>query len=743
MSHLPPLITDLALILISAGIITLIFRWLKQPLVLGYLIAGLLAGPYFQLLPTVIDVENINIWAEIGVVFLLFSLGLEFSFKKLMHVGGTAAITAVTEIISMLLVGFGIGIVLGWSLVNSILLGGMLSMSSTTIIIKAFDDLGLKKQKFTGIVFGVLMVEDLVAILMMVMISALATGNGFEGDIILGSVLKVIFFLILWFLIGIFLLPVFLRKVEKLMNDETLLVISLGLCLGMVVLSTKTGFSAALGAFVMGSILAGTIEAEHIEYIITPVKNLFGAIFFVSVGMMVNPSILVEYAIPVALITLAAIFGKAFFSTLGVLLSGQPLNISVQSGFSLAQIGEFAFIIAALGVSLKVLDAYIYPIVVAVSVITTFTTPYMIRLSGPFATWLYRILSAPAIAFLDRSGNHRIGNIENKQKQYLKQSVVQTILLSVVLSSVILLAFRVIEPAMSDIIPGIWGKLLNAIGALLLMSPFLRALVLSKDNSTQLFVDLWYDKCYTKLQLVLPALFRIVLAVLFVFIVVHRLLPLPIYGSVAIAIVIVAPIFLSRKLFHQYVRIERRFIANFNVREEAQRKKSPFQSSFNATFKNKDINLNTVILPADTPYAGKTLSEAAFNQNFAINVIKIRRGNIQINIPGNNEYLYPQDELLVVGTNEQLLLFVAETSATQYVATNLEKEIKLKSLKIKPDSHFIDENIRETDIVQAKCLLLAIERNGVVMINPDSTTSFQEGDLVWIVGEADNIEKLL
>ena len=326
MSHLPTLIADLALILISASIITLLFKWLKQPLVLGYIIAGLLAGPYINIFPTVGDIENINIWAEIGVIFLLFALGLEFSFKKLMNVGSTAFITAITEVISMLLIGYLVGQLLGWGTMNSIFLGGMLSMSSTTIIIKAFNDLELRNQRFTGIVFGTLVVEDLIAILMMVLLSTMAVSQDFVGEDLLISVLKVVFFLILWFLIGIFVIPAFLKKAKKLMNNETLLIVSLGLCLGMVVLATYTGFSTALGAFIMGSILAETIEAEHIEHIIQPVKDLFGAIFFVSVGMLVNPAVLVEYAWPVIIITLVTIIGKAIFSSFGVLLSGEPLN---------------------------------------------------------------------------------------------------------------------------------------------------------------------------------------------------------------------------------------------------------------------------------------------------------------------------------------------------------------------------------------------------------------------------------
>lgn len=421
MSHLPTLIADLALILISASVITLLFKWMKQPLVLGYIIAGLLAGPYINIFPTVGDIENINIWAEIGVIFLLFALGLEFSFKKLMNVGSTAFITATTEVVSMLLIGFLVGQLLGWGTMNSIFLGGMLSMSSTTIIIKAFDDLGLRNQRFTGIVFGTLVVEDLIAILMMVLLSTMAVSQDFVGEDLLISVLKVVFFLILWFLIGIFVIPAFLKKAKKLMNNETLLIVSIGLCLGMVVLATYTGFSTALGAFIMGSILAETIEAEHIEHIIQPVKDLFGAIFFVSVGMLVNPAVLVEYAWPVIIITLVTIIGKAIFSSFGVLLSGEPLNTSIKSGFSLAQIGEFAFIIAGLGVSLKVLDPFISPIIVAVSVITTFTTPYFIRLTNPFAEWLYKILPTKIQETLDRyASGKKTMNHDSDWKKLLK-----------------------------------------------------------------------------------------------------------------------------------------------------------------------------------------------------------------------------------------------------------------------------------------------------------------------------------
>ena len=307
MSHLPTLITDLALILASAGLMTLIFKRLKQPSVLGYIVAGILAGPHITLTPTVIDSGNIQTWADIGVVFLLFALGLEFSFKKLMKVGGPAIIAALTIIVGMVVLGFIVGVAMGWKQMDSIFLGGMLAMSSTSIIYKAFEDLGLRTQRFTGLVFGILVIEDLVAIVLMVMLSTMAVSKNFEGMEMVYSIGKLLFFLLLWFLTGIYIIPTFFRRTRLLMGDETLLIVSLGLCFLMVVFATAVGFSSALGAFVMGSILAETIEAEKIERLVKPVKDLFAAIFFVSVGMMVDPGMIAQYIWPIVIITLTVL----------------------------------------------------------------------------------------------------------------------------------------------------------------------------------------------------------------------------------------------------------------------------------------------------------------------------------------------------------------------------------------------------------------------------------------------------
>ena len=746
MSHLPTLIADLALILMSASIITLLFKWLKQPLVLGYIVAGLLAGPYVRIFPTVGDMENINTWAEIGVVFLLFALGLEFSFKKLMNVGSAAFITATTEVISMLLIGFMVGHLLGWSTMNSVFLGGMLSMSSTTIIIKAFDDLGLRSQRFTGIVFGTLVVEDLIAILMMVILSTMAVSKEFVGEELLMSVLKVAFFLILWFLVGIFILPFFLKKAKRLMNNETLLIVSLGLCLAMVVLAT--GFSAALGAFIMGSILAETVEAEHIEHIIQPVKDLFGAIFFVSVGMLVNPSVLLQYAWPVVIITLVTLVGKSIFSSLGVLLSGEPLKVSVKSGFSLAQIGEFAFIIAGLGASLKVLDPFVPPIIVAVSVITTFTTPYFIRLANPFSEWLYKVLSPRTREFLDRyaSGKKTV-NHDSDWKRLLKTIVGRVIIYSVLLTAIWLLSVQTVYPTINGMFdsPGRWLSVVMCLLTLLLMTPFLWALVSDKYNSPDVFLKLWNDDNYNHGRLVALILFRVSVAVFFIAGVVISYFSLNYGIGIVIAVAVLGLILLLRENLTQYSHLENHFLTNLNGREEAARNRYPLKSRFNSEFSDKDIELTSVWVSPYSSYIGKSLEELPFRREFGVNVVGIVRGERRIYIPQSDECIYPQDKLIVVGTDGQLQKFRSELDIRQDFPDekNVRQEVTLHSFTVDEESPLLNKSIAQSRLgKQYDSLIVAIEREDE-LISMNQSTVFRLGDLVWIVGDREKIRQLL
>ena len=492
MTHLDPIISDLALILAVAGITTLLFKWLKQPVVLGYIVAGFLCSGNF-LLQGVSNMGNVDIWAEIGIIFLLFSLGLEFSFKKLMNVGGPALMTALVVIVGMMCSGFMAGRALGWTSTDSIFLGGMLSMSSTTIIIKAFDDLGLRSQKFTSLVFGVLVVEDLFAVVLMVMLSTLFVQRAVEHVVIAEQLFKLIFFLILWFVVGIYLIPTFLKKIRKFLNQETLLVISLGLCLIMVVLATYAGFSSALGAFIMGSILAGTVQAESIEKVIAPVKDLFGAVFFVSVGMLVEPAMLAQYIVPIVFLTVVVIVGQIFYGTLGFLVSGQNLKIALQSSFSLAQIGEFAFIIASLGLSMGVTSSFLYPVAVAVSVVTTFTTPFIIRLSDPAYHRINRLIPKRMKALLARySAGSQTVNSEREWMSLLKKSLLNMFIYCVLLGGVVWISSSYYSPFVEERFEGFAGKLIATTTTILFMTPLLWGLAVRHLNR-RLFVPLWND----------------------------------------------------------------------------------------------------------------------------------------------------------------------------------------------------------------------------------------------------------
>ncbi|MDE6831116.1 MAG: cation:proton antiporter, partial [Muribaculaceae bacterium] len=471
------LISDLALILLLGAFVTVLFKWIKQPVVLGYIVAGFLASPNFTLIPSVTTLTNIEFWAQIGIVVLLFSLGLEFSFRKLVNVGGSAVITALIIVIGMMVTGFCIGKLLHFSNINSIFLGGMLSMSSTTIIIKAFTDMNLRTKKFASMVFAVLIVEDLFAVVMMVILSSIAAGDGVEGIEMLYSIGKLVFFLVIWFLVGVYVLPSLLNKVQAFLNNETLLVVSMGLCLGMAVFSVFCGFSLALGAFVMGSILAGTSYSERIEHVVMPVKDLFGAVFFISVGMMVQPDIIVNYWWPILLLSGVVIVGMIIFGTTGMLVTGQPLKVAMQSGFSLTQIGEFAFIIASLGMSLDVLEPTIYPIVVAVSVITTFTTPYFIKMADPAYRFVERHLPNRLHFLINRYTEQatRSTAVRSDIQSMMSRNISRMLLYSIVLIAISVVSLQYFMPWIIDIMPE-WGRTLGAVGTLLVMAPFLVAL---------------------------------------------------------------------------------------------------------------------------------------------------------------------------------------------------------------------------------------------------------------------------
>ncbi|CAG5004275.1 Glutathione-regulated potassium-efflux system protein KefB [Dyadobacter sp. CECT 9275] len=741
MTHVPQLIVDLSLILAMAGIITLIFKKLKQPVVLGYILAGLIVGPNFSVFPTITDIKTIEIWAEIGVIFLLFNLGLEFSFKKLVKVGSTAAITGLFEVGLMLVTGFVTGQLLGWTKTDSLFLGGIIAISSTTIIFRAFEELGLKTQQFTKVVFGILVIEDLTAVLLMVLLSTLSISQQFAGMELLQSILKLFFFLIIWFLGGIFIFPTLLRRYRKLMNDESVLITSIALCFGMVLLVTQAGFSAALGAFIMGSILAETTHAEKIEHLLKPVKDLFGAIFFISVGMLINPALLVEYALPTAILVFVVILGKTLYVTLGALISGQPLKKSMQAGMSLSQIGEFSFIIANLGLSLKVTSNFLYPIAVGVSVLTTFTTPYMMRASEPLYDWLSKMLPERWKVYLNRYSTSTETIVKTTHWNEILKSYAQTVLLnSVVVIGVTLLCSRQLADLLHARVPE--NYLTNSVMAFitfLLVAPFLWALVFKRSNR-KAYSALWLNRKFSRGPLLLLELSRVLIAILLMGYLLSCFFATPTALSVAGGIMAISFLVFYQRLQNFYNKIEDRFLQNLNARElEGSGKSKRILLPWDAHFAFLEVSPDSTLI-------GKNLQELAIREKFGINVVLIERGSKTIHLPRPTEVLYPYDRIEVIGTDAQLETFRGhvEVSANGDVYLAPVDDIVLEKIEIKSDSRIHGQTIRASQIREkTHCMIVGLERNGERILNPDSNMIIEKQDILWIAGKRDLIKEFL
>lgn len=733
--HLPNLISDLGLILVTAAIAVLLFRKLKQPLVLGYLVAGFLASSEFDFFPTVKDMNSVKVWAEIGVIFLLFSLGLEFSFKKLMKVGGTASITALTQIIGMVVLGYFIGQLMDWGKMNSLFLGVILSISSTTIILKTFDELGVKTQKFAGNVIGALIVQDILAILMMVLLSTVAVSQQFSGSELLQSVLKLIFFLTIWFVAGIFFIPTLLKKAKHLLTDEMLLIVSLALCLLMVLFAANVGFSPALGAFIMGSIIAETTQAEHIEHLVKPVKDLFGAVFFVSVGMLINPEMLLKYGIPVGILTFTVIIGQSFFSTIGALISGQPLKQSIQTGMSLSQIGEFSFIIATLGMTLNVTSDFLYPIVVAVSAVTTFTTPFMVKLSTPFSGYLERKLPRRWVKRIERySANTEAIKSVSTWQIVLRAYLTQVIIHSIIIVAIIALSSKYILPLVQD---SRFGNAIAALITIVILSPFLWALSLRRVAVHQV-QELMQVRKYQGPIIVL-IFFRIALSLFYMGFVLNEFFS-PLIALIALIIGIISYIIFPKKLHAFYIKIEGHFLRNFNDREFTKQanKRQNVLSPW-------DGHMADFIIAKESNLAGKTLEELRIREQFGINIASIKRGDITINIPIRTERLFPGDDINVIGTDEQVKLFKIYLDKHEIDAPELiEKEdIILQQLELK-NRICIGKSIRESQIREkTHGIIVGIERNGSRILNPDSHLVLEADDILWIAGNKKKINEFL
>lgn len=732
------LITDLAFILLLGAVVTVLFKWIKQPVVLGYIVAGFLASPHFEYLPSVTSEENIDFWAEIGIVVLLFSLGLEFSFKKLLNSGGSAVVTALVVVTGMMGAGFAIGHILHFNTINSLFLGGMLSMSSTTIIIKAFNDLGLRQKKFASLVLAVLIVEDLFAVVMMVLLSSIAINSSVEGAELLYSIAKLVFFLLIWFAVGVYVLPSLLNSIRGFLNPETLLVVSMGLCLGMAVFSVYCGFSMALGAFVMGSILAGTSYAERIEHVVTPVKDLFGAVFFISVGMMVRPDIIAEYWLPILILSAVVIVGMIVFGTAGMLITGQTLKVAIESGFSLTQIGEFAFIIASLGMSLGVLEPTLYPIVVAVSVITTFGTPFFIRASVPFCDFVERHLPERLHFLIDRY--HK--DVEKNEaagaswKPVLKRYLWRTALYSVVLLGIAILGYRYLMPYLSGLM-GQGAKLLTVVVTLAAMSPFLMALMMPLSASSDESGEEEARAAINALPRTVLTIFRFLIALFFVIGVISEAFSKRMGVLVAAVLVVLLVFFFSTRLRRRMRRIESRFIDNLNERELRRSGKK------NAVV--GDLHLAYMTIGTACDFAGERLVNSNIRHRYGVNIVSIQRGQTVIQIPGSQERLFPGDTVGVIGTEEQIAAILPDVEKNLDDAAlpsgDLSKT-RLTGILLSDSSPLAGHTPRDSALRDRyDALVVAVDR-GEEHIDTRPDLVFRPGDLVWLVGDPQKLASL-
>ena len=748
--HIPVLISDLAVMLITAGLITILFKKIKQPLVLGYILAGFLISSYFPFFPTVVDTDSITTWSEIGIIFLMFHLGLEFNLHKLARVGSTAIITAIVEVIGILAVGFLAGRLLGFGVMDSVFLGGMLSMSSTTIIIKAFDELQLRGKKFTELVFGTLVIEDIVGIFMMVILSTISVSKNVTGGQVAGSLSLMILYLIIWLILGIYFLPTFLNRTIKLMNDEMLLIVSLGVCFGMVILANALGFSSALGAFLSGSLLAGTVHVERIEHLTKGVKDLFGAVFFLSVGMLVNPQTLVEYATPIIVITAVTIFGKLIFSSLGMLLSGQTLDNALRCGFSLAQIGEFAFIIASLGMSLGVTGDYLYPIVVSVSVITTFTTPFCIKTAPKFISVIEKHLTDSLVAKLNKytSEDQAEKEKDNDWYLYIKKYFRRVVVFGGLMLAIAIFGIHVAEPALSGYMGKTAADTITCVLIYVFMAPFVGPMMNLHNN---LFTSLWLKRKSFRLPLIVLNLIKVAIAVSIAMIPLAVLFNVKAIWLFFIIVGIMVILGRSDGMTGWYLQLETRFLRNFNERiikrEEALGMKE--------TWLDNKLHIISFFAPKEGEFLGTPLRELDWGYRYNVYVVKIQRGTHTYILPKENVSIQAGDKVYVVGEEMAIMNFykIIDSEPCKRMRTvrqfmdsgypDVDKALAICAVKITGQEDFAGKSIKNGNVRSHwNCMILGLQRKGLTVIMPNASMIISKGDIMWVMGSNNNVGRL-
>ena len=759
--NLDSFVTDLALILVTAGIITIIFKKLKQPLVLGYIVAGFLISPNFSYLPTVVAQEDITVWADIGVIFLMFGLGLEFSFRKIAAVGASAFTIAVTVMAFMILVGSGVGSLLGWGKMDCIFLGGMLSMSSTMIILKSYEEYNLKKEPFAQLVLSALVIEDIAGIFMLIILSTISVGQNISGVEMTGHIALMILYLVIWLLMGIYIIPSMLKFISHMVNDEMLVIISTGLCLLMVVIANWIGFSSALGAFMMGSILAGTVAGVRIERLMKPIKDLFGAIFFISVGMLIVPELLIHYIGPILLICAVVILGQILSATFGIIFSGQSLYTAIRGGFSMMQIGEFSFIVATLGMSLGVISDYLYPIIVCVSVITAFVTPVFIKNSEKAYRFINRKLPTRVKVAIrkntsDRQSEHAMDPDWN---EYIKKVAIRTFLCSTVMFVMYWVGTRYLEPIVADAVNShIAGNFITAVIILVFMAPFANFM---HGTNNALFVKLWVKHKSNRLPLLTLKALRILIAACFMALVLRKIFHIPFVILVLLAAIPIVFIIRSDYLNGVTIGMEKRFAANFSERTLAKEKR---ERGIRSDFHWLDESLYVTEFRITDPEFNKTIYDMTKRRDFVVTIIRIIRGDEYINMPSADETVLHGDVLQMLGTRDEVdacTILLRDAEEIEYTETKdmilkdyiygqrfhglrTEDELLCVPIRIQTGSPYVRTSIKNSDFrPKYRANVIGIERGDLPMVSPDIGTLMQKDDIVWLMGGYEMVDKLI
>ena len=742
------LVAELGLILFAAGFCTILFSKLKQPIILGYIVAGFLVGPKLGLVPQLADQAAVSQWSEIGIIFLLFALGLEFSFKKLLKVGSTAIIIAGIKIVGMFLVGLITGYILKFSTMECIFLGGLMSMSSASIVLKAYEDMGLKKAPHTQIVFGTLVVEDIMAIVMLVLLSTVAISNKFSGKEMIIGIGKLAFFLLLWFLVGIYIIPTLLKRAKKYINDEILLIVSIALCFVMVSCATYAGFSSALGAFVMGSLLAETTEGERIERTMKSIKDLFGAIFFVSVGMMLDPAVIAQHWVAILVITAFTVIGMVFFTTTGVIVAGKGLRNAINTSFSVTQLGEFAFIIAGLGCSLGVMRDFIYPVVIAVSVITTFTTPYMIKGADPFCDRLEKKIPAKILKWITPSHSDVTISKEDEGgwKYICGQFFMRILFYGIILGAILYASRHYTEPFLARIFPNmstLAQNIIIVVITLVVMSPFLFGLGISRGakdgKANRIAFELIAKKPSNRAPMVAMMLTRVFIAIGFVIALFMMHFKMSFWFIFLLALAGVEFVLLIKRYAQGYSAIEKTFMQNLSAREDQERENAPVTATVKDSLTGYDVVLELFTVSPDSEIAGQKLLSIDMLKECGVNILKIIRGSRSILIPGGDETVYPADQLLAVGTKEQVAAFSEAMQAADKPANEISdnREFVVKKVELGQSSFLTGKVLKNLDMRSAGCIVISVLRGDKFITNPDAGLELQEGDTVWVAGTAE------